>query len=452
MTPDEVGEALAQRKANVLVGQLETEQVEFKFSPYRLNEERQKRELAKDVSALANGSGGIIVLGMRTERDEHHPSDRAVEVRPFPVADLDVRQYLDVVQQWVYPPPDGVLVLLFPEASAEGRGLAAVIVPRQSDSTGPFVVWRDVDENGREEGAFIGCFVRRGAHSRPLTHSEIQGTLRDGRLFQRSLDERARGIPAGPSQTEAPRNNRAEPGLPELTHGRAVSLTEEAGLDTGPAYTLTATPYPHVDASRMFTSEYDALTLLLRDPPILRPRGFDLRTGVHPNMYAGQLRRSIIRGYKGLAYWRDGTLIFVVTAGDDFLSWGDRDEGDPHRISPVPLLECALLYCLLASRISELVAPRPARVAYSLHLRRMCVGSKTPILRPGRDDPQRLARSVPAPGCETDGAYQASSEVQAASVAFHLTRELYRWFGLTDDQMPHATGGLVDADAFVKMQ
>jgi predicted HTH transcriptional regulator len=45
-------------------------EIEFKGEPYRLEQDSQKFELAKDVSALANAAGGLIVIGARTQRDD----------------------------------------------------------------------------------------------------------------------------------------------------------------------------------------------------------------------------------------------------------------------------------------------------------------------------------------------------------------------------------------------
>ena len=46
-----------------LVGIAETETLEFKRESYG-NDDKSKRELCKDISALANTSGGDIVIGM----------------------------------------------------------------------------------------------------------------------------------------------------------------------------------------------------------------------------------------------------------------------------------------------------------------------------------------------------------------------------------------------------
>jgi predicted HTH transcriptional regulator len=52
-----------------LFGCLEDDHLECKSAPYNLGQERERMELAKDVSALANTDGGIILLGVQTEQE-----------------------------------------------------------------------------------------------------------------------------------------------------------------------------------------------------------------------------------------------------------------------------------------------------------------------------------------------------------------------------------------------
>lgn len=65
----EVLEKLAAKDFEGLIGLWESVWLEAKESPYILDAPKQKLELAKDVSALANSIGGIIVLGFDTARD-----------------------------------------------------------------------------------------------------------------------------------------------------------------------------------------------------------------------------------------------------------------------------------------------------------------------------------------------------------------------------------------------
>lgn len=86
-----------------LIGTIEDECLEAKEAPYTLGVTRQKQELAKDVSAMANADGGVILLGFRTARDPKTAGDRIIEVRPFPCDLLNADQYRKVLGEWVYP-------------------------------------------------------------------------------------------------------------------------------------------------------------------------------------------------------------------------------------------------------------------------------------------------------------------------------------------------------------
>ena len=54
---------VAARTFDTLLGEIEGPEFECKAQPYQTSSEAGKRELAKDVSALANANGGIILLG-----------------------------------------------------------------------------------------------------------------------------------------------------------------------------------------------------------------------------------------------------------------------------------------------------------------------------------------------------------------------------------------------------
>ena len=67
MTRDEILAVLEDGAFERLKGSPENLEVEFKREPYRLDQENQKFELAKDVSALANAAGGSSSLACARE-------------------------------------------------------------------------------------------------------------------------------------------------------------------------------------------------------------------------------------------------------------------------------------------------------------------------------------------------------------------------------------------------
>jgi hypothetical protein len=102
----EVLEKLAAKQFDALVGVSESAWLDAKESPYILDGLRQKLELAKDVSALANFVGGIIVLGFDTARDALTAGERISEVKPFPLAIVTSDRCRKVIREYVHPPLD----------------------------------------------------------------------------------------------------------------------------------------------------------------------------------------------------------------------------------------------------------------------------------------------------------------------------------------------------------
>ncbi len=107
LSVDEIEKVLAYGDFDHLIGVIEDERLECKSGPYTLENDHQKLELAKDVSALANSGGGIILIGAKTEKDPAHLGDEIKEIRPFVQALIDTERYQNVVGDWVFPPWTG---------------------------------------------------------------------------------------------------------------------------------------------------------------------------------------------------------------------------------------------------------------------------------------------------------------------------------------------------------
>src|SRR5205809_3869016 len=95
LSVDQVREVLTSGQFKDFIGILEDETLEFKAVPYQLNDDRAKQELAKDVTALANVGGGMILVGIRTEKDLAHLGDEVKEIRPFAQNIANIEQYYD---------------------------------------------------------------------------------------------------------------------------------------------------------------------------------------------------------------------------------------------------------------------------------------------------------------------------------------------------------------------
>jgi hypothetical protein len=439
LTAPEIQEIVRSSTPERLLGARETEQVDFKRVPYRLEEDRQKFELAKDVSALANASGGVLVLGVQTEKSDVHSWDAASALTPFPRALLDEPRIRATIGAWVYPSLDGITVEVVPRGA--DAVLATIGVAAQPTSAGPFVVIRTIDERERASAVQFAVYKRRGDESRALSAQELQAILRDGMVLRRILDERSpvnhpelRGVK--PTRMQGPPEAR----MAELTKARLTDLISAAELESSPAFALTATPHPLVDATAILASDRGPPIDLFRNPPELRRSGFDL-DAIDPTIHEGRALRALLTGYKAREVWTDGELLFVGTATEEFLSWGQRSPDQPLWVNPLPLIESTLAFCKLAHQLCGMAPSPPSHMVYSIQLLRMGVAGKAPRLN------TRFMKSqmpVVGPDVDFERVLVKSFDQKPSAVALALVREVFAWFKQPHDRVPFVKGDEID--------
>lgn len=440
-----------------LLGAVEDEYLDFKTAPYAITTEKGKRDLAEDVAKFATAAGGILVLGVATVRSDALNADVAQKLHLFPEEHIDLKQYHDVIADWIIPGPQGVEVKWY-RSSQTAEGLAAVVIRSQPQDLQPFVVKRAlVDDTGKTAGAYVGIFERVRAHAMPMSAEEIQRLLRDGRRFAslfeqlellsarveqlshavRKLSENA---PAPTPPPVVPQQWTPGPGVVEAGNRRGEAV-RDAGLNERPTYSLIALPGEAADVPDLFAGSRHPLVQLLQQPPELRHAGFDIRVGVEPRIVAGKLRRALNPGVALLELWRDGILIFVADARG-LLTHGTGTVADPLVLNVLALAETIYLFAGLAASVATHLAPPPETVQYVLGLQRMRLAGKTAVLVAG----PRRHRPYAFPH-EVHRAREDSVEIRTkafpaatdpAVVAYALRRDLYAWFELDEEDIPYA--------------
>jgi hypothetical protein len=99
--PEEVLAVLTEGRPERLIGTPETPRIGFRACPFALGTEAGSWELAWAVADLANSSGGVIVVGVRTAVSGG--SDVAAALTPHPAALLDADRYQRVISTRVRP-------------------------------------------------------------------------------------------------------------------------------------------------------------------------------------------------------------------------------------------------------------------------------------------------------------------------------------------------------------
>src|SRR5258708_6896617 len=107
LTAEQARETLRNGNFVDLIGAVEHESLDFKTAPYALVTEKGKRDLAEDVAKFANTGGGMLVLGVETVRSDALNTDVARKLHLFPENHIDLKQYHDVIADWIIPRPQG---------------------------------------------------------------------------------------------------------------------------------------------------------------------------------------------------------------------------------------------------------------------------------------------------------------------------------------------------------
>jgi hypothetical protein len=171
-------EALERGRPILLVGQPESEWMEAKAAPYRLDLEKQKLELAKDVAAFGNSArGGIIVIGLETKRVKSQ--DMVKRVRLFDLSLVDVHRYQQVLGHYIFPNLEGVEVKVV--AIQGNAGYAFIRVPAQPPELKPIFVTGHV-VGDRVLSQYLTLPIRQGDSVQYKNAAALHSLLVAGRV------------------------------------------------------------------------------------------------------------------------------------------------------------------------------------------------------------------------------------------------------------------------------
>jgi hypothetical protein len=440
LDPEKVGAILDSGRFDDLLCAVENGQIECKAAPYQVENEHQKLELAKDVSALANSGGGVILLGVETERNPTHFGDEIKTVHPFSQGLVNPEQYQSILGSWIYPTLQKVEVRWFPATGTPDKGIVAILIPDQSVTGRPFLLTRMIDDKGKLVQIVFGYMERRRANAVPMSVEELHVLIRDGLRFD-SLNEQLENLRL---LLEKQTVQAAQPGIPmeKILSGRVEQALTVVGLYDKPAFILAAVPHEAIQIPTLFERRDAPVVRLLEAPPALRVNGFDLTSGASTRIVEGERRRVMTAEDKLLELWRDGTLVFVGAGDDTLLGWGKTTQGGkPIRINQLVLLESTYLFGEFHRRVLEYMEPRPTAFTYSLELRNMTVNDIPCGLIPGplgtfawvwEDSIHRAPSSR-----KRIATRWTQQEILPGLIAFLLVSELYAWFGLEHDKIPY---------------
>src|SRR5579871_797201 len=441
-----------------IINTIEDEQVEVKGSPYRLSHDAQKQELAKDVSALGNAAGGIILIGFETEKDSLNAVERVIASRPFAPALVDLGQYESVLQAWVCPAIETARVRWYPSINDPTKGIVAIIVPPEAVEGKPYVVRRFVAADGRVRGSLIGYFERFRDHIPETPAERLRTLLRDGMRYEELLSQRFaqlesmiknlphNAVPGSNSQSAAPQR----PGLSdEEIEKRINDAMHAVERSSEPIIVLVAASENYAEFRGLFDSDDEEVVKLLDHPP-MRSQGFAIGNALSrpSENVQGRLRRRTARGHQLIDIWLDGLVVAIGQGDYDLLCWWTRYPGDKDLqnksliIRNFVLAEVTLYFLDLAIKTFQNAEPTSLQLKFLLMLDNMTVNGHLPCeLSPVPDNSSTPVES---------GSYKTASQstisskfstrfdgIDMAKVAYELLGGIYTKFGFNRTQMPY---------------
>jgi hypothetical protein len=425
-----------------LIGVREDVEVEFKRQPYQLDQEGEKFELAKDVSAFANAGGGAIVIGVQTDRSEESPTDQAVRLRLLERGLVDEERYVAVVTERIYPRVQSVRIAFHPSAVNDDRGVVVIDVPPQAEAEKLFLVQRPVGEGTTAPGWMVGIAVRSVGRVDEHRVGEIHNLINRGYTLSGQLSDLAgevsalrdevRAGPVGAPETPADR-------LEEIVETRLAELDQRLG-NPSPYLYLAAAPSTPTQA-RTLTSR-DGVRATLEHPPYTRHDGWNLVTLDRAAIVGGR-RLSLANGTrKYLDLFEDGTFI-VIGRVPEFLAWHRRDV--PNKINALALSEFVVNFLLVYDQVLNDVDPLPEEVRLGIGLRHAHALAGPLYMSYGRHDrydyeADLVTLQAPADSFDDKVDIPVAAEephVDIGAAAYALLMSLYNWFGFEDEAVPY---------------
>jgi hypothetical protein len=421
--PEKIVAVLAGNRPSQLLGTPESSQIDFKKQPYDLGKDKGRWELAKDVAGLANLDGGVLVIGVRTEKTPGNFLEIAAELRPVPVDRLDKEKHHGIIRDIVRP---AVVfeIRYFPDPDETDKGYMIIHVEPLDEADRWALVRRMVNNEDKLVDS-IGVPIRDSDQTRWLSSDEVYQHLRDGQRASRTFIH----VP----ELESTRSLGPEDALQRL-----ISFKDWES----PVIAWQSLPDRSVDLSTRMWGK-GSIAQALRDHPPLRPYGFNWYFMTEPAV----LDNGVLASDGRHAIWvrEDGMVTAAASVKeDDMLTWAMRNPpSGPYRLNSVALIEMTLEYYRLVDKFVL-----PGTNTHYMHVvsTRNFAGESAVILRSGL--PAAIVASEHQLNRDIQSKFRASS--YAEYDAYQALARLYAAFQFGAESIPFAAEEQIDTRKLVE--
>jgi Putative DNA-binding domain len=437
----------------------ENEVLDFKGEIYRLDEDSQKLELAKDISSFANTRGGFIVLGIKTKKHPEYSAEVSDELRPMPRKFFDEERLRNVARDWIYPPLNDLRITLIASPGDSEKVFAVLEIPENAIAKKPYLMFRAPDdEAGTIKKIAFGYVERVSSSNVPSPIERLQQLLHLGaRLesydsFRQGTEVRLDELNSMLKRLENAVLRQVETDALATTVKREQSFEQrvriaakQTGFSDVPYLLLAAFSEPEVRLDSLFSSSKSPLVRTFENPPEFRNMGFDFALHRASEIIQGESRRISIPGYKSMQLSVSGELIVLLLGDEGFLAWASNMRGRsdvPIRINSFVLGEAIYAFAVYVKNIYAFLTPVATTVRLFVGLSDMTRSGKPAVLSSEESSPLIYHSGFTdkgAPDTSRLFSFEVPVNETAERIAFLLRAKIYNWFGFEDDAIPYAT-------------
>ena len=202
---------------------------------------------------------------------------------------------------------------------------------------------------------------------------------------------------------------------------------------------LSALPNPLGELRTIFSSSEGSIRRRLEQPPVLRYAGWSLETLDRAKIIRGEMIRVTNGDRKVIDLYRDGSLVFVGLADNEFLAHASPPGS--YKINPVAIVELVYNFAAFYKLVLEDLKVMPREIMFRVDFKNMHLGGIKNYLIPyasGSAAQLFGTGAKEAPDNDGNRSVMATAEdFNPGHVAYELLREIYLWFGLEEEKIPY---------------
>ncbi len=426
---------------NSLIGKIENDFFECKSQIYDLEKDYSKRELAKDVSSFLNLNGGYILIGLKTDDSKTHFGEEIKEINFIDKNLVDTEQYNSVINDWIYPKPDGVETKWI-AAEENNKGILIVKIPPQRENQKPFLIKKIVEEKKNTEMIF-GYSKRKQDKSESLKIEDIHRAVRDGLLYDKNIENRFNNLESIMQSLLKERQEEEQKNKDKnIINKRINGILQSMGNNKRIIILIAYPKEKSGELKSLFTNEEGSIKRKLEDPPLnagkIRYRGWSLETSDRGKIIEMQFVRVQNKDIETIDLYNDGTLIFAGLADERFLAHASQDG---LRINSIALIELVYNFISFYREVVNDFTIKPSIISVEFRFLNMHLGGKKTYLIEGPIDcpfPSNNKHDAPKNNFSSktpiDFNVQDFKTGKTAEIAYKVVEKIYLSFGIPLDK------------------